>query len=881
MSMKSLGSLTVDLVANDSQWTAGMTRAERSTKRFEEQTKRQNKELERVVAKIDPVVGKLKELDRQQDVLNKARERGTIDQKQFDDLNKKLEAQRRGVKGLGNDFDKTGNQANSLSSSLKSIRSVALIASAAIAAAAGGMVAFTDRAAQNARELRNQAQVAKSTVEEFQQIAYASRDVGIEQDKLSDILKDVNDRIGDFAATGGGPMADFFENIAPKVGITADAFKNLSGPESLQLYYDSLEKANLSQEDMTFYLEAMASDTTALIPLLQNGGARLSEMADEADRMGIVLSSLEVAQLSKVAIEIDKSRALIGGVGNALAVELAPFVLAIAENFGEAVEGVGDMKVAIQSMVDTGVIYLGTFLDAVWEIDRDIQIAGVSTREFALTIARSMQSATIAVIEGPVNAINFLIEKMNAVPGIDIDFADQPDFAYVMRDQLEVLEGALQSARGELDELASAAAPSEKLNEFISKAREAAAAITVDTPPAPSSGGRGPSKQEQEAAEKAATAAEKAADAINKQVIALQQQAATLGETDEATKLYQLTQQGATVTQIAAAKAALDTIAAYESSEEAAKDYEKLLSDLRTTEEQLTASTLDRLAVLDAANVASNDYVETVKKIADAAFIDAPEFGGLDASVGGPFGELNKIDDAQNKLQEWYDNQLTMLNEFRTSRAELSEQWDEQERTLNQEHQNELIRIEQARQQAQLAGAESIFSELSSITKQFAGEQSGIFKAMFAIEKAFAIASSIISIQQGIASAASLPFPANLPAMASVAASTAGIVSTIQSTGISGMAHDGIDSVPREGTWLLDKGERVTTANTSKKLDKTLDNIQNNNTSNASIVFSPTINVGAGSSVTHAELQAVMKNEHARFKSMLIQEKLSGGILSH
>ncbi|MNN71830.1 hypothetical protein D3C81_1878010 [compost metagenome] len=40
------------------------------------------------------------------------------------------------------------------------------------------------------------------------------------------------------------------------------------------------------------------------------------------------------------------------------------------------------------------------------------------------------------------------------------------------------------------------------------------------------------------------------------------------------------------------------------------------------------------------------------------------------------------------------------------------------------------------------------------------------------------------------------------------------------------MAHDGIDSVPQTGTWLLQKGERVTTAQTSAKLDKTLDNMK-------------------------------------------------------
>ncbi|MCY1439181.1 hypothetical protein D9M71_554050 [compost metagenome] len=43
---------------------------------------------------------------------------------------------------------------------------------------------------------------------------------------------------------------------------------------------------------------------------------------------------------------------------------------------------------------------------------------------------------------------------------------------------------------------------------------------------------------------------------------------------------------------------------------------------------------------------------------------------------------------------------------------------------------------------------------------------------------------------------------------------------------IAGQAHDGIMSIPEDGTWNLKKGERVTTAETSAKLDATLDRVQ-------------------------------------------------------
>ncbi len=40
---------------------------------------------------------------------------------------------------------------------------------------------------------------------------------------------------------------------------------------------------------MTFYLEALANDATALIPLLQDNGAAIAEMAKRARELGLSL----------------------------------------------------------------------------------------------------------------------------------------------------------------------------------------------------------------------------------------------------------------------------------------------------------------------------------------------------------------------------------------------------------------------------------------------------------------------------------------------------------------------------------------------------------------------------------------------------------------
>jgi hypothetical protein len=157
---------------------------------------------------------------------------------------------------------------------------MALSAAATAATVSLGLIvqSTTDAAAR----IRQFAQVANATPEALQRRSAGARTVGIEQEKLADILKDVNDRVGDFLQTGGGPMADFFENVAPRVGVTADQFARLSGPEALQLYVDTLERAVLSQQEMTFYLEAMAFDATRLLPLLRNGGAEMARLGDQA-----------------------------------------------------------------------------------------------------------------------------------------------------------------------------------------------------------------------------------------------------------------------------------------------------------------------------------------------------------------------------------------------------------------------------------------------------------------------------------------------------------------------------------------------------------------------------------------------------------------------
>ena len=145
---------------------------------------------------------------------------------------------------------------------------------------------------------------------------------------------------------------------------------------------------------------------------------------------------------------------------------------------------------------------------------------------------------------------------------------------------------------------------------------------------------------------------------------------------------------------------------------------------------------------------------------------------------------------------------------------------------------------------------EQITGSMVGMLEAAGDKQSAIYKAMFTANKAFAIAQSLISIQAGIAQAANNPFPYNLVAMASVAAETASIVGNIQS--VAGIFHGGKDYVPKEATYLLDKGERVVSPRQNQDLTSFLASqremnqynaINSNPTNGSATVLEPIVNV--------------------------------------
>jgi methyl-accepting chemotaxis protein len=247
-------------------------------------------------------------------------------------------------------FSRGAKEATSRADQLRT-RLAALGGALAGAGVGAGLTKLASTAMNTGREITRLSQVANAAPVEFQRWSAATSSVGIEQEKLADILKDVNDRVGDFVQTGGGPLKDFMENIAPKVGVTADQFQRLSGPEALQLYVSSLEKAGVSQQDMTFYMEALASDATLLLPLLRNNGEQMGVLGDRAQQLGRIIDGDTVASLARARAAVAEVGTVLSGLALRVGAEFAPGIASMSRAFVGMMEAGQPLRAVLDGLI--------------------------------------------------------------------------------------------------------------------------------------------------------------------------------------------------------------------------------------------------------------------------------------------------------------------------------------------------------------------------------------------------------------------------------------------------------------------------------------------------------------------------------------------------
>lgn len=200
------------------------------------------------------------------------------------------------------------------------------------ALAVDGLVSFTRNAISTASEVQKMSDMLGESVEDFQYFSKGAETAGLSLEQFGMMGKDALDRLGE-ARRGEGEMMDFFEKVAPKIGVTIDMFKDLSGPEVIQAYYDGLEKANLSHAETITYMEQIINDGSLLIPLLKDGGTGFKKWGEEAKNAGAIMSKDMVDNLGKAEENLYTLELQFQGFQAILINSVTPAVTAIAQNF--------------------------------------------------------------------------------------------------------------------------------------------------------------------------------------------------------------------------------------------------------------------------------------------------------------------------------------------------------------------------------------------------------------------------------------------------------------------------------------------------------------------------------------------------------------------
>lgn len=97
MSNRSMGNLTLNVIANTGSFEEGATRTERALDKMNKAVQRQKNEFASLIDKIDPVVAELNKLDKMQAQLEKHRTAGLIDDTAYTNYTRQLQAMQREV----------------------------------------------------------------------------------------------------------------------------------------------------------------------------------------------------------------------------------------------------------------------------------------------------------------------------------------------------------------------------------------------------------------------------------------------------------------------------------------------------------------------------------------------------------------------------------------------------------------------------------------------------------------------------------------------------------------------------------------------------------------------------------------------------------------
>lgn len=805
MAGKSLGTLTIDLIAKVGGFVQGMDKAERSSQKWRDQVKKDAKEV---------------------------------------------------------------------SSSIIAVGAAA--ATAAVGIGAAGL-AIVKNTAQQVTEADRWAKSLKMSTQDLLSWQYAAEQAGLTGDNIADIFKDINDKVGDAVLNKSGEAAQALDTL----GLSAEKLSQQSPDKQLLAISSALQKIP-SQAGKTNILESLGNDLSKMLPLFDNNNEKLKQFIQLSKDFGIAPPQEDIDNLVKVNQFFQDIETSARGLKMEIASGLATVDLSPLQDGLDDIRDVFTDPAILQGLSDL--------------VGEAISLAGVVGRiAGGLGAIATYTRSRIGAVSGNYNAA----DESDIAQRIEF-LNKRGDQSKEQKDELEFLSKRLQFLRA----IKSSMTPEE-----VERGAKGLSSLLSDMGLSPTDNnyklGKGESNQ------KITQKSNPTDNAFKSRLLDLQKQAALIETTGK--KTAEVTELEKVNFDITSGNLKALSEAQKEQLRYAAKIIDSKKEELRLNQENAKlaefVSGLDRqnkikrqgydndlagrsLGLKDRSRMRELNNIQQDFEYKQADLLKQYQSGDITKSLyESETDALKSALEERLQIQEnyyhesdglrndWESGISSALSDFADSSSDYYQQAADAMTSILgsatdsiSEHLYDVISGTESMGEA----IKGIFSDLGkSVIKALVDMAAqwivyqGVQMLVNKSAQASAIPSMIANAQAtalqaqlaAFASTAAIPIvgPGLAPAaMAAAAAITEPMVAAISAASLSGMAHDGIDAVPETGTWLLQKGERVTTAATSAKLDATLDRVANQSTGGGAI-YSPTINIPINGNPSDATLALVRK----------------------
>lgn len=733
----------------------------------------------------------------------------------------------------------------------KSSAALAGIGAAAIAAGLAVGASGFQLLKSTSRQIAETDRWAKSlqlSTQELLAWQFAAEKAGVSGDQMADIFKDIGDKIGDAVLNKSGEAVDALNAL----GLSAEKLSKVSPDKQLLAIGESLEKISTNAEKTTI-LESLGNDLSKLLPLFDNNNQKLKQFIDLAKDYGVAPDPSSIDDLVKVNQLFEDMEAQVAGLKIEIAAGLAKVDLTPLQGSLDKLHDVLTDPLVLQGISD--------LVSEVAQLAGWLVKAAAGAGQLAASTGNRFAALSGKIDLTNIDQVNERIEYLQKILEGKKGFYSQSESMFGW------ITGVDDSAKALNDELLSLIETRDK----FSKASKSVLPLQVATvgtdnpfslPPGGTNG------------KPVKTPTSKTENAFNSRLLDLQKQAALIETTGKKT---------AEVTE-------LEKINFDITSGNLKKLSEAQKEQLRTAAKALDSKKEELRLNQENARVA--EYVsglERQNKLVQQGFdneIVGRYSGGRERSRMQDNNDIQQDfayqqDDLLNQLQSGdidqslYDKKKEALQNSLDERLKIQEEYYKKQDELQNDGAAGFIsglatQIEASMDlytNMQQVGAQA-FSSLKDMiidwaetgklnVKDFA---STFLQSVGSTLLSYAAAQVAMAGLQAFTAMIGVPFvgPEIAGPAAIAATAAAGVLAIGVGTALQGQAHDGIDSVPETGTWLLQKGERVTTAKTSAKLDATLDRVANQSTGGGAI-YSPTINIPINGNPSDATLALVRK----------------------